>query len=522
MSIFEIDCELPSPHISGPWRPTGCTSNTALILMMETVVNYICDNISPPSEGMNNNLRIVPGGTASGAFNAEFYLATPADDAIVIEGNNVWWSVDNGANWDILEQSSFQIGTAGSFADPDNPTPAELRALFPQSLPANNALVFNTYNDAFYNSDDAGVTWGEVDYVKTTGDTMTGPLIIDITEVDLAADLDELTVLGTHVLTANNAVSVLTGIVSTQALNTGAFDSLGALGVDVTVSHDGDAGSVVDSLTVINSRIDKFGGASVVTNATGIQISSTNTSTGTITNLYGLNIGNQAGGVTNHAIMTGSGLNQFGDQVKIVGNQDVTQLWVVGDNAQTNPIVQIDDSASTPMFYLLADGEINILPKDTAGSGGGTPLYIQTPARTAMTASTEQVGVWIDSTATKQWATGALTTQREVLFERPTYAFVGASTITNAATVYIENAPAQGTNATITNAYALWVDDGAVRLDGNLGLNGNQPTAQSTGWAVTNPNTRKTFDTTTVTLPQLAEVVGTIIDYLILRGDFSA
>jgi hypothetical protein len=39
--------------------------------------------------------------------------------------------------------------------------------------------------------------------------------------------------------------------------------------------------------------------------------------------------------------------------------------------------------------------------------------------------------------------------------------------------------------------------------------------AQSTGWAaITNPAVRKTFDTTTVTLQQLAEFVGTLSEYL--------
>lgn len=45
-----------------------------------------------------------------------------------------------------------------------------------------------------------------------------------------------------------------------------------------------------------------------------------------------------------------------------------------------------------------------------------------------------------------------------------------------------------------------------------MGFFGQVGQARTTGWAVTNPVTRKTFDTTTVTLPQLAEVVGTIIN----------
>jgi len=41
-------------------------------------------------------------------------------------------------------------------------------------------------------------------------------------------------------------------------------------------------------------------------------------------------------------------------------------------------------------------------------------------------------------------------------------------TITTAASVYIAGAPAQGTNVSLGTGYALWVDDGATRLDGAL------------------------------------------------------
>ncbi len=41
-------------------------------------------------------------------------------------------------------------------------------------------------------------------------------------------------------------------------------------------------------------------------------------------------------------------------------------------------------------------------------------------------------------------------------------------TTTDAATVYIANAPAAGSNETLTNPWALWVDAGNVRIDDNL------------------------------------------------------
>lgn len=110
------------------------------------------------------------------------------------------------------------------------------------------------------------------------------------------------------------------------------------------------------------------------------------------------------------------------------------------------------------------------LTSAVATSGSPTLLTLTGAAHTTLTASTEDTGFLLDFSATKQFATGALTTQREIFIKAPTYKFVGASTISNAATFYISNSPQQGTNATITNAYTIWSDAGNNRFDGNVGI----------------------------------------------------
>jgi hypothetical protein len=81
------------------------------------------------------------------------------------------------------------------------------------------------------------------------------------------------------------------------------------------------------------------------------------------------------------------------------------------------------------------------------------------------------------STAASGTATNAVANS----FGRPTFAATNATvTMTNAATVYIANAPVAGTNVTLTNAYALWVDDGASRFDGNVGFFATAPAAKQT------------------------------------------
>lgn len=122
----------------------------------------------------------------------------------------------------------------------------------------------------------------------------------------------------------------------------------------------------------------------------------------------------------------------------------------------------------------------------TATATGVNTLLTLTPsANTNQTASTEVPDLDAALTRTVQWATGAITTQRFIRIGQPTIGFVGASTVTSAATVAIVGAPVAGTNATLTNTYALWIQAGGTRLDGNFGM-GVAPVAAQTVGAVTN------------------------------------
>lgn len=98
-------------------------------------------------------------------------------------------------------------------------------------------------------------------------------------------------------------------------------------------------------------------------------------------------------------------------------------------------------------------------------TSGIKPMFTIVPgSHTGSTISTE-VKNFDYQTHTHTWATGAITTQREIVFNAPTYAFSGTSTIADAATVAISGAPIPGTNATITNPWSLWTQDGTVRHD---------------------------------------------------------
>lgn len=105
-----------------------------------------------------------------------------------------------------------------------------------------------------------------------------------------------------------------------------------------------------------------------------------------------------------------------------------------------------------------------------AVSTSGNPTFISAigAAHTGLTAGAETIDVNFNLSRSVQHATGAIATQRAFLIQAPTYSFVGASVITNAATFEIDRAPVAGTNATITNAWAMRIMSGASWFGGRM------------------------------------------------------
>lgn len=131
-----------------------------------------------------------------------------------------------------------------------------------------------------------------------------------------------------------------------------------------------------------------------------------------------------------------------------------------------------DDAAYGPVPAAPQDAvQLSIEPDDET-SGTRTILTVTGAIDSGVTASTEQSDVYFNLARTVTWATGALTTQRAVRITAPTYAFAAASTLTTAVTVDISGAPVAGTNATLTNSYALRVASGASLFSGSVGVGG--------------------------------------------------
>jgi hypothetical protein len=112
-----------------------------------------------------------------------------------------------------------------------------------------------------------------------------------------------------------------------------------------------------------------------------------------------------------------------------------------------------------------------VITQAIATTGSPTGLLFTGAAHTTLTASVEATDINFNLARTVQFATGALTTQRAMRIQAPTYAAVAASTITTATTLEISGAPAAGTNVTITNPRALVVAGGTAEFKGNVFLN---------------------------------------------------
>ncbi|HNG93544.1 MAG TPA: hypothetical protein PLB32_12150, partial [Acidobacteriota bacterium] len=123
-------------------------------------------------------------------------------------------------------------------------------------------------------------------------------------------------------------------------------------------------------------------------------------------------------------------------------------------------------------FGWAVDKAGSLRLEDADPSVSGVPkALIYAPvlaSHSGITASTEYKAYWQNNSPTYTWAAGALTNNRFFHITAPTMAFDGASTVTNAATLAISGAPVAGTNATITNPYALWVESGLSQFNGRI------------------------------------------------------
>ncbi len=119
-------------------------------------------------------------------------------------------------------------------------------------------------------------------------------------------------------------------------------------------------------------------------------------------------------------------------------------------------------------FTLLNTHNMSIVADASRLTATGSPT-VASAAGAALDAIRLSTGVTISGTTTIATATGF----NAVAIPQPGYTTSGAGvTVTNAASLYIANAPLAGTSVTITNPYAMWIDNGVLRYDGAIALGG--------------------------------------------------
>ena len=173
---------------------------------------------------------------------------------------------------------------------------------------------------------------------------------------------------------------------------------------------------------------------------------------------------------------TTSGIAVAGAVVLLAGGGSLTQMNIGTNTADpvtfwTNNVeemrllsgggLMVNATAKAGTEELRVSGEILgdtstrslTLTQGAGSSGSPTCVLITSAAHTNQTLSTEAVGANFNFSATKEFATGALTTQREMLIQAPTYGFVGPSTLSDAITFAINGSPIAGTNATLTRRW---------------------------------------------------------------------
>lgn len=157
-------------------------------------------------------------------------------------------------------------------------------------------------------------------------------------------------------------------------------------------------------------------------------------------------------------------ITSAGTRLGLVGTSTGTLLLSGATSGTTTLIAQVSGGgtvtlpAGTTTLAGLATTQtftgINTFTPAARSSGTAAYFTITTPADTGITAATESIGFSLTA-ATRTWADGTTTLQRERVFAAPTYNKTTTSaTFTTAVNVDIAD-PIAGTGVTFTNKYSL-------------------------------------------------------------------
>jgi hypothetical protein len=300
--------------------------------------------------------------------------------------------------------------------------------------------------------------------------------------------------------------------------------------------------SVPSFLSVAGSPITSSGTLAVSLSGTALPVA--NGGTGTTTaftsgsvlfagggGVYSQDNANYFWDATNHRLGLGNAAPST--TLDVTGSQNITSTsanaLTVGPNGATNPVLQIDDSTASSVTGIKITGaaagggvkieaissaatEDIVLGAKSTGSvrfqvgslnkysiapyahtfttsaylGANTVRYNFTGAAdTTLTASTEAPSTYFNLGQIRQHATGTMSLQRDFRITPSTHSFVGASALSNMHGFTVDGAPIAGTNATVTNASAIYSPGNAVGsgVTNSYGLNINANTGATNNYS---------------------------------------
>jgi hypothetical protein len=301
--------------------------------------------------------------------------------------------------------------------------------------------------------------------------------------------------------------------------------------------------SVPSFLSVAGSPITSSGTLAVSLSGTALPVA--NGGTGTTTaftsgsvlfagggGVYSQDNANYFWDATNHRLGLGNAAPST--TLDVTGSQNITSTsanaLTVGPNGATNPVLQVDSSTASVANGLKITGtaagsgvklesissaaneDIILGTKGTSSSVklqvGASNKYVATAqnhtfsvsatgtASTVrfgytgandinLTASAEAPSTYFNLGQIRQHATGTMSLQRDFRITPSTHSFVGASALSNMHGFTVDGAPIAGTNATVTNASAIYSPGNAVGsgVTNSYGLNINANTGATNNYS---------------------------------------
>lgn len=287
-----------------------------------------------------------------------------------------------------------------------------------------------------------------------------------------------ITIGKTGLTTINNGSLIVAQVVTLSSLGTGLVHSnnSGVLSSSLLVDTD-----VASNAAIAGTKISPTFGAQLVSTTTGFQ--GPYLDTGAASDLSLRRNGSQIAAIQSTGLSVTGSTTTSTVFLGSAGSADAPthSFTEDSDTGLYNPSANVCGISTNGVVRLQVSDNTLTFAQGAASSGSPNLVSISGGTHTGLTASTEAIDVNINLSHTVTFATGALTTQRAMLVQAPTYAFAGASTLTNAATLAISGAPIAGTNATLTNTWSLWVQGGASRFDGTIDCPGVGTNSQRLG-----------------------------------------